>query len=138
MFNPADYHDDWTWIRQQILDQADHCCEWCGAPNGTVGDHNRDGHWVDLDTLTHEYGIDFALDLDDCGYHDAFPPGSKPVTVVLTIAHLCQDKPCIDPCHLFALCQRCHLNLDRPHHLAVQAENRRRRRVAAGQLELIS
>ncbi len=61
------------------------------------------------------------------------PNGARnPVTgsaVVLTVAHWPDESPenC-DPENLWSLCQRCHLNLDREHHLAVQAENRRRKR----------
>ncbi len=54
-------------------------------------------------------------------------------TVVLTTAHACHDKRCIDPGHLFALCQRCHLNHDRDHHIEVQRRNRRLIRIAKGQ-----
>jgi len=56
--------------------------------------------------------------------------------VVLTTAHACHDKPCIDPSHLFALCQRCHLNYDRDHHIANARETRRRRMIEAGQATL--
>ena len=135
-FNPADYHPDWVWIRQQILDQAGHQCEWCGAPNGAVGDHDTGGRWHDLDDLIHPFGIEDWADAP--GYLETFDWHSRPVKVILTTAHACQDKACIDPCHLFALCQRCHLNYDRDHHLAEAAETRRRRRVEAGQLELVS
>ena len=37
--------------------------------------------------------------------------------IVLTIAHLDQDTTNNDPENLAALCQRCHLEHDRPHHL---------------------
>lgn len=48
--------------------------------------------------------------------------------VVLTVAHLADSSPeNVAPTNLAALCQRCHLNFDRKHHLAVQAENRRAR-----------
>ena len=36
--------------------------------------------------------------------------------VVLTTAHLCPDKACRDERHVLAMCQRCHLHLDRMHH----------------------
>jgi hypothetical protein len=36
--------------------------------------------------------------------------------VVLTTAHLCHEHGCRDETHVLALCQRCHLNLDRAHH----------------------
>lgn len=56
--------------------------------------------------------------------------------VVLTVAHIHDPAPeNVGPRNLAALCQRCHLNHDRAHHLAVQAENRRRRMGTAEMLE---
>lgn len=57
--------------------------------------------------------------------------GSK---VVLTVAHLdhasgvcrCRKQfgfKCAKPSHVRALCQRCHLNLDREKHIAVRQKN---------------
>ena len=54
--------------------------------------------------------------------------------VVLTVAHLdhkagvCRCKKtygfkCAKPDHVLALCQRCHLNLDRSKHIAVRRKN---------------
>ena len=38
-------------------------------------------------------------------------------TIRLTVAHLCQcDPPCQNPNHVLAMCQRCHLRLDRWKH----------------------
>lgn len=57
--------------------------------------------------------------------------GSK---VVLTVAHVHDPAPeNVAPGNLAALCQACHLNHDRRHHLAVQAANRRAR-LAVGDL----
>lgn len=34
--------------------------------------------------------------------------------IVLTVAHLCQCDPiCLNPAHVIAACQRCHLRIDR-------------------------
>lgn len=57
--------------------------------------------------------------------------GSK---VCLTVAHIVNPDPmdCRDE-NLAALCNRCHLNHDRPHHIAKAKANRRRAR-AAGDL----
>lgn len=34
--------------------------------------------------------------------------------IVLTVAHLCQCNPiCLNPAHVIAACQRCHLRIDR-------------------------
>lgn len=53
--------------------------------------------------------------------------GSK---VVLTVAHYPDPDTRIgDLAGLLHLCQRCHLALDRPHHLAVQKKNREARRL---------
>ena len=55
--------------------------------------------------------------------------GSK---VVLTTAHVYDPAPeNASLLNLAALCQKCHLNHDRAHHLEVQAANRER-----GQLRL--
>jgi hypothetical protein len=37
-------------------------------------------------------------------------------TVMLTVAHLCQDSTCDDETHLKAMCQRCHLRYDVKQH----------------------
>jgi hypothetical protein len=35
--------------------------------------------------------------------------------IVLTTAHLCHcNPPCVDPNHVIAACQRCHLRIDAP------------------------
>jgi len=57
--------------------------------------------------------------------------------IVLTVAHLCEDKKCYDPTHLRALCQGCHLRLDMPHHVRHAADTRRAKRVASGQQLLV-
>jgi len=70
---------------------------------------------------------------------DAMNHTRHPVTgsrVVLTVAHLCrcrdaEGKKCGDPTHLLALCQRCHLSLDRADHIAHARANRHARRAAA-------
>lgn len=39
--------------------------------------------------------------------------------VVLTVAHLCDCQPiCMNPAHVRAMCQRCHLRVDRYTHAA--------------------
>lgn len=72
-----------------------------------------------------------------CEWCPAVQGQPHPVTgsrVVLTVAHVHDPAPeNVDPRNLAALCQRCHLNHDRRHHLTVQAANRRRR-LGAGDL----
>lgn len=93
----SDYHPDWKWIRRQILDQADHACEFCGVANYSMRGSTR---------------------------------------IVLTIAHLNHDIRDNDPSGLRALCQKCHLNWDRDHHLTNAAATRRKKRILSGQIAL--
>lgn len=97
--NRADYPDNWEEISLVIRTvRAKHRCEWCGAYNGDV--HPVTGSIVIL-TVAH-LGVP----------HPDGTPGDK------------EDKMDVRPENLAALCQRCHLNYDRDHHLAVQAANR--------------
>jgi len=44
--------------------------------------------------------------------------------VRLTLAHLCTcDPPCANPDHLKAMCQRCHLRVDRWRHARTRRQN---------------
>lgn len=56
--------------------------------------------------------------------------------VILTTAHLCNCKPkCGNPAHLKALCQRCHLQMDMPHHVRNARATRARKK---GLMELFN
>lgn len=62
----------------------------------------------------------------------------KPFKIVLTIAHLCECKPkCGIDAHLKAMCQPCHLSLDREDHARHRRENLMSRRDASRSLLLI-
>ncbi len=63
----------------------------------------------------------------DCRAANGDPHPETGSRVVLTVAHLDQDTTNNGRDNLRALCQRCHLNHDRAHHLAVQRANRQRR-----------
>lgn len=122
--NPTDYHPDWPAISRQIREQAGNACERCGVANHAVGARDRRGEWhdeTDMEGMNSTTG--FSL------WPDGYP---KVIRIVLTVAHLCDcdKRACRDPSHLQALCQRCHLNLDRPHHLAVQKVNREQKRLS--------
>lgn len=118
--NPADYHPQWKEISRQIRDQADDTCEWCGRENRDRGHWGEEGEWISHTGKTLVYR------------RDDTPP--KVVTTVLTVAHLCHETRCIDPTHLRALCQRCHLRYDREHHAKTRRDNRIRE---SGQLGLL-
>ena len=121
------YHPDWPAMSRSIREQAGNRCEWCGVANGAVGARDRQGRWHDEDGIEGMNNSEgFAL------WPEGFP---DMVRIVLTVHHQCDcdKRTCWDPSHMVALCQRCHLNADRPHHLAVQRANRIARR---GQIAL--
>jgi len=96
-FNRKNYPPYWAQFSKYIrFERAGNFCEQCGIENGTINAR-----------------------------------GSK---VVLTVAHL--DNPggvcrcrrsygvkCAKPSHVLALCQACHLALDRDKHVAVRKKN---------------
>ena len=48
-------------------------------------------------------------------------------TIHLTVHHLCNcDPPCLDPAHVLAMCQRCHLRADLARHLKTRRQARLR------------
>jgi len=57
--------------------------------------------------------------------------------VVLTVAHLNHDPQDCRPENLKAMCQRCHLRYDAPHHQKNAAATRRRKKIEQGQPELL-
>jgi len=76
--------------------------------------------------------------IGECGIHRPNPHPRRCVeihhkparwfrgTVRLTIAHLCHcDPPCTIPDHVKAMCQRCHLRVDRWNHARKRQETRR-------------
>jgi hypothetical protein len=51
--------------------------------------------------------------------------------VILTVAHLCACDPiCLNPAHVIAACQRCHLRIDRFKHAAHRLANQETRQEA--------
>lgn len=137
------YPKDWKQIRQRIMQRAQDRCECtgecgdehqkkryiyigpnggdvprCAAKHGTVIARLRSypAHYIEPDDA--EEDVDYYLD---------------PVRVVLTIAHRDHTPENNDDSNLAALCQRCHLRLDRDHHAATARATRRSRK-AAGDL----
>jgi hypothetical protein len=111
-FQRERYPENWKKISLTIRSRENWQCKWCRAENGQP-------HPV---------------------------TGSK---VVLTVAHLGtapadgtpgdkHDKMDVRPENLAALCQRCHLNFDRDEHALNAAKTRRRRKIEAGQMELLN
>lgn len=73
-----------------------------------------------------------------CGAANYQPHPETGSRVVLTVAHLDHDTTNNSDENLAALCQRCHLTYDAAHHAANAAATRRQKRIAAGQMELLS
>ncbi len=98
------YHPQWkSHIRPKILSRAKFRCEQC----------SREHLKYYLKNDKESFG---ALDLN---YLTWCAERSIPVTkIVLTIAHLNHDVTDNREENLKALCQRCHLNHDRPHNIA--------------------
>jgi hypothetical protein len=129
------YPAEWPQIREKILTRAgqrrnslggverEAKCEWCGVENHAMGMRTESGKFVELSAC--EADERFALD------------GLPVLVIVLTIAHVHDPSPenCADD-NLAALCQRCHLNHDRPHHNMMRVQNAIDRDVAAGQMLL--
>ena len=121
--NKARYPANWLEIRKRILKRAGNRCEctgecgsphsptdYCGAPNGEVILRDRERPWY--------WTQDLAYDNED----------TRAVKVVLTIAHLDhQPENCSDD-NLLALCQLCHLRLDRYEHARNAAQTRRKKK----------
>lgn len=118
--NKARYPKDWKFIRAAVLLRANHMCERCGAPNGaTVMRFDAMPVVWALATLLAAELERNGLDLD--AWRD-------PIKIVLTIAHLDHVPEHCEMSNLLALCQKCHLDHDRPHHQREAAKTRRARK----------
>ena len=72
-----------------------------------------------------------------CGAVNYIPHPDTGSKVVLTVAHVWDKRPpSASLLNLAALCQRCHLNWDRPGHNFKRLRNRMIRTLRAGQLPL--
>lgn len=122
-YDVREYHPDWRWIREQLMDQADGRCEWCGVAHDSWQVW-ADGAWTPAAEWFDAEGQPWLLT-------------PRVVHIWLTIAHLDHDRANNEPGNLRALCQRCHLNHDRPMHLLRRIANVRSARIAAGQRRLL-
>lgn len=107
--NYKDYDFNWKNIRKVILQRAKNKCELCNAPNHAfmLRFKGAEYPWYIVQNATNE-------DLKK----------TKIIKVVLTIAHLDQDKKNNKPYNLLALCQRCHNKIDLPHRIKNRKNNR--------------
>lgn len=117
--NRARYPKDWKLISSYIRQvRALGKCEWCGVKNGAIGARDKHGEWHDEDRIHHlNSGVGFEL-------FGQFP---NMIKIVLTVAHIHDPAPEVRGdrnSNLAALCQKCHLNHDREHHVRMRKVNR--------------
>jgi hypothetical protein len=109
------YPIDWRELSIAIrFGRARGRCEGCGRPHGRVVYHLGDGRWWDEDAGRWRTGRGRAV-------RGLVPPEqlNQPALttrVVLSCAHLDHDPTNNKAQNLKALCQRCHLEHDRPEH----------------------
>ena len=103
---------EWLAVRAAILTRAGDACEECKVRNGAT-------------VYRFELGV-FVYEADLFGTEMEAEDGHR-VKIVLTIHHLDHDPANNDPSNLRALCQRCHLMLDGPHHRINRYWNRKGR-----------
>lgn len=114
------YPQDWPSISLRIREQAGQKCQQCGLEN--YSKIVRDG-----DTWE-------AFDEHRIATRHPYP---KVTTVVLTVHHIDADPSNNQDSNLIALCQRCHFQADLELHRQNAADTRRRKRLEAGQKELL-
>jgi len=104
------YPDNWlNEIRPKALDRDHHRCRFCGLTNYLWIFRAEDGTPYEA-IMVHDEHEENGRDY----FGTVLPLDVKMIKVVLTIAHLDQDITNNEHDNLAALCQRCHLNHDRP------------------------
>ncbi|MCO5250759.1 MAG: hypothetical protein M9949_04970 [Candidatus Kapabacteria bacterium] len=110
-----EYHPKWKLISRLIrFKRAGNRCEWCGRTNGQIidketGKYPIHSKWEKFHRILYNPHSGFTY--NSLLKHFGF------TKIVLTVAHVDQDKSNNRFSNLAALCQRCHLNHDRKHHI---------------------
>lgn len=145
-FDKSKYPPYWRQFSLYIRkERAGDRCEKCGAKNGWIKFSHKGfmngACFVDPEKTEDIEGLR--------SYLAYFGKRLRETKIVLTVAHLdhrggvCECRKiygfkCARPDHVRALCQSCHLNLDRPKHVAVRAKNLARKKdEQRGLLQLI-
>jgi hypothetical protein len=109
------YPPNWPEISRRIrFERAGGRCEGCGRPHGVTVRCLPDGRWYDPERGTWRSGKGREARWPDLV--DAMK--AKTTRVILAAAHLNHRPESRRMKELRAFCQRCHLNHDRPYHLA--------------------
>lgn len=120
------YPSTWPELRACVRERDHERCRFCFVPNGAriLRELANPFRYV----LEDDFDVGIEADGDDWQ-----PTHAEVIRVVLTVAHLDHDLRNSMPENLAALCQRCHLRLDRFQHAENAARTRDRKR---GQLRL--
>ncbi|MER0240129.1 hypothetical protein [Fulvimarina sp. MAC8] len=114
------YPIDWAELSRSIrFRRAKGRCEHCARPHGATVCHLGDGRWYDEEAATWRDGKGRKL-RTNLPAPESLPAefAASFTRVSLACAHLDHDVANNEPANLAALCQRCHMIHDRPHHLA--------------------
>jgi hypothetical protein len=120
------YGKAWRATRATILERAGHRCE-CTGQCGGGGHDNAGGRCAapNGQTIWRELGNEASWWLRAQAF-------GRPVKVVLTVAHLNHQAGDDRPENLLAMCQRCHLRLDRHQHASNAAKTRATKKAEQG------
>jgi len=112
------YKGDWPRISREIREREGYCCKFCGVADKAEG-------WRDSKGAFHRFD---GEDMEDTSWRFYMSGGGDLIKIMLTVAHLDQDPSNNDPDNLAALCQRCHLNHDRPYNIKKRKQTMRKRK----------
>jgi len=91
--------------------------------------------WKQISKFLRKYRADSCC--EECGLPNYGYQPDNGAYIILTVAHLDHNPKNNYLSNLRVLCQRCHLAYDKTHHLSTRRENRRKAKLAAGQMELM-
>lgn len=118
------YPANWRDISRRVrFERAGGKCQVCQRPHGMEIKCLPDGRWLDPATGSWRSGRGRQAQWPDL----VEAIGTRSWTVRLAAAHLDHQPSNCSFRNLRALCQRCHLAYDRPHHLARRRITYRRR-----------
>lgn len=121
--NKSKYPNNWKQISLDIRTKADNKCQFCGIENHSIGYRDKDGSFIELQP-SHQVDIDIEEN------------NLKLIKIVLTVAHLDHNPENNQLENLKALCQKCHLNYDKFHHLESRQKNKYQNQVSIFEVKL--
>jgi len=125
--NAARYPVDWKQIRDRAVARAGNRCQECGVFNHAWGWRDRAGVFNEVSkrTMRDTWPRDERFSRKPPFEIRTVDGVLKVIEIVLTVAHLDHTPENCAEENLRALCQRCHLAYDLPHHLQTAYATRR-------------